>query len=108
MNLDRRTIHHGMYLTEVEIAQFHNYCKVIAGKIMDMREVVQVWYNKSLSSEAVYFHVKLHCGEIIQFSIRNHNSKAAKRQKNFYLADYARLLDLRLIVTEWIKEQVGE
>lgn len=108
MRLDKREIFHGMYLTEIEIERFHNYCKTISRYIMELGEVVQVWFNKSLSSEAVYFTIKLHCGDLIHFSIRNHNSKAVHRQFNFFLSDYDRLLNMRLIIIEWVKEQIEQ
>lgn len=106
MRLDRRKVYHNMHLTEIELLQFHNYCKVIANTLKHVGEVVQVWYNHSLSSEAVYFTIKLQDGRMIFFSIRNHTSRAVKRQHNFFLSDYDRLVDLRDIVTEWVEKEI--
>ena len=108
MNLDNREVHHNMYLSERELNQFYNYCKVIATTLKQCQGVVHVWYNLSLSSEAVYFHVRTTCGRTILFSIRNHTSRAVKRQHNFFLSDYERLIDMRKVITEWVKCEMNK
>lgn len=108
MKLRDRELQRGDTLTKDEYEQMLIMCSRILETILNHKEVMFAYYTTSLSSEAVYFMIKVRDGGRLRFSVRNHVlGEAHKRQKNFCLWTFRTQLKMKNYIMGWLNWNIA-